>query len=130
MKLLELASRVALANNEPRILGHHDKKQFLLAAVVERDDGAIVVSSNIITQNPMPSAHAEARVLKKSDANCILYVARVLRNGDWAMSKPCPGCQNLIRSRRVSKVYYTIGVNEYGIWYPKNDRWYLVKREK
>ena len=127
---LNLAANIARDSTQPKAMGHSDKKQFLLGAVAIRTDGATVVSTNILTQTPHASAHAEARVLKKADQGCVLYVARVLRNGVWALSKPCCNCQKLIRSRRVARVYYTICENEFGVWYPATNKWYHIKREK
>jgi tRNA(Arg) A34 adenosine deaminase TadA len=97
-------------------LGNDDGKEYLLASLIQRKDGAIVISYNAKTKEPTPSCHAEARALRKADAGAILYVARVTRDGKWAMSKPCKYCQSYIKNRRIKKVYYTIGPNEYGIW--------------
>lgn len=108
IQMLHIASSIAA--------GHMDKKNFLLAALVKRKDGAIVIAHNAKTEQPMPSCHAEARALKKADAGAILYVARVTRDGAWAMSKPCKTCQSYIRNKHVKRVYYTIGPNEYGVW--------------
>lgn len=127
---LKLAADVAQDGEEPRNDNHSNKKQYLLGAVAKRTDDAVVVSTNIFTKIPHSSGHAEARVLKKADIGCTLYVARVTRDGKWAISKPCENCQKLIRSRRVLKVYYTICENEFGIWYPDSDKWYHIKREK
>jgi deoxycytidylate deaminase len=111
--------------------GGDKNKNYLLMAMAERSDGAVVISPNALTKIPMYAAHAEARVLKKADANCILYVARVLREtGDWAISKPCPRCQALIRARHVKKVYYTIEPNKYGVWNVKKNEWFEVTRTK
>jgi len=127
MKLLEVAAKIALGSANENL---HHNRQFLIGALAERTDGAIVVSHNITAPSPMPTAHAESRVLRKADARCTLYVARVTRDGLWAMSKPCANCQNLIRSRRVHKVYYTIAPGHYGIWKVKSDEWIEVKRTK
>ena len=108
MKLLNLAAAVALGNKS--------KKNFLLAAVVQRKDGVVVISVNSMTEIPAPSGHAEARAIRKADTGSTLYVARVTRDGKWAMSKPCKTCQTLIRNKGIKKVYYTIGQNEYGVW--------------
>jgi tRNA(Arg) A34 adenosine deaminase TadA len=110
MELLNIAARLALGGDE--------KRNYLLSAVVKRSDGALVVSTNALTKEPEPAAHAEARALRKADWGATLYVARVLRQGGWALAKPCGRCQALIRSRGVKKVYYTIGPNEYGVWEP------------
>lgn len=127
MKLLEVAAKIALGSDNENL---HHNRQFLIGSLAERSDGAIVISHNITAQEPTPSAHAEARVLRKADAGCVLYVARVTRDGVWAMSKPCMNCQKLIRSRRVNKVYYTIAPGHYGVWKVKSDEWIEVKRTK
>ena len=111
MRLLEFAAARAL-----RGLRSHIQKNYLLAAVIVRKDGAIVVSTNAVTQNPNPSAHAEARALKKADFGAELYVARVIRDGTWVMAKPCKTCQALIRAKGIRKVYYTISPDNYGVW--------------
>jgi tRNA(Arg) A34 adenosine deaminase TadA len=102
--------------------GADDGKEYLLASMVLRRDGAIVISHNAKTKTPTPSCHAEARVLRKSDAGATLYVARVTRDGQWAIAKPCVNCQTAIRNKRVKRVYYTIGPNEYGIWDVMKDK--------
>jgi tRNA(Arg) A34 adenosine deaminase TadA len=114
MKLLNLAAKIAFGSDR--------NKDYLLAAVVHRNDGAIVVSTNALTRKPMPLAHAEARVLRKADMGGMLYVARVLRTGEWALSKPCKTCQMLIRSKGIIRVYYTIGPDEYGVWDLKHSK--------
>jgi tRNA(Arg) A34 adenosine deaminase TadA len=114
LKLLNLAAAVALGNKS--------KKNFLLAAVVQRRVGAVLVSTNSKTEVPAPSCHAEARAIRKADVGATLFVARVTRDGEWAISKPCKHCQALIRNRGIKKVYYTIGPNEYGIWNVGKDR--------
>jgi tRNA(Arg) A34 adenosine deaminase TadA len=114
MRLLDVAAALALAEK--------GRKNFRLGAVIKRLDGAIVTATNHHTKFPNPSAHAEARALRKADWGCVLYVARVTADGGWALSKPCKRCQAIIRNRGVKKVYYTIGPNEYGVWYPKQKK--------
>lgn len=103
-------------------LGCDKRKNYRLAAVCVRRDGAITFSRNELTQTPQPRCHAESRVLQKSDNGCTLYVARVHADGCWAQSKPCSRCQAIIRNMGVSKVVYTIGPGEYGTWYPQKDK--------
>jgi tRNA(Arg) A34 adenosine deaminase TadA len=119
MKLLKIAAAVAFGNQSKNPFL---RKDYLLAAVIQRRDGAIVVSTNSLSHLPTPSGHAEARAIRKADVGCVLYVARVTRDGQWAMSKPCKHCQALIRNRGIRKVYYTIGPNEYGIWNVGKDK--------
>ena len=47
-----------------------------------------------------------------------LYVCRLLSNGEFALAKPCTDCQQILDSFGVSKVYYTIDDETYGIWKP------------
>ena len=44
-----------------------------------------------------------------------LYVCRLLRNGEFALAKPCDTCQRLLDKAGVRKVYYTISNEEFGI---------------
>lgn len=37
-----------------------------------------------------------------------LYIVRRHKNGDLAMSRPCPGCMSLLLANGVRRVYYTI----------------------
>lgn len=113
MRLLELAAAIAKGGKSSVA---NKKKNYLIAAIAQRTDGAIVISQNSQTKEPEPNAHAEVRVLKKADIGCTLYVARVLRDGTWAMAKPCNKCQTRIRNRGVKRVYYTIGPDEWGVW--------------
>lgn len=108
MKYLELACRIAAG-------ACWQEKHFLLAAVAQREDGAIVTATNIRTQDRIHSAHAEYRALKKAGTGATLWVARIDRYGQWAMAKPCSKCESLIKNKRVKRVYYTISPNEYGV---------------
>jgi len=112
---LDLAAKIAL--------GGSPKRSFWLGAVAKRKDGAIVVSTNEKVQKPTPTAHAEARVLRKAGKGATLWVGRVMRSDhSWAMAKPCKKCQALIRSMGVVKVYYTISPGNFGVWYPQKDK--------
>jgi len=112
LKMLEQAANLA-ANAKT-------ERNFLLGSIALRQDGTLVYSINsTISVHPVPSAHAEARVLRKSGIGATLWVARVLKDKEtWAMAKPCANCQSLITNRRIKKVIYTIGPKEYGIWFP------------
>lgn len=112
--MLELAARVAKGGNQDR--------NFRLGCVAIRKDGAIVMSTNEKTQVPNPSAHAEARALRKAGYGSTLYVARITAEGELTMAKPCPRCQAKIRSYGVKKVIYSIAPGEFGIWYPEKQK--------
>jgi len=67
-------------------------------------------------------AHGEHKIARKLDHGAIVYVVRVLRkDGTLAMSRPCPDCQAILRSKRVKKVYYSINPEQYGIYIPADD---------
>lgn len=57
------------------------------------------------------SIHAEIdalRKMKREDvAGMTLYVARFMKNGSFARSKPCSGCNRAIRELGIRKVVYT-----------------------
>jgi tRNA(Arg) A34 adenosine deaminase TadA len=89
-----------------------DKRQYWIGAVGKRSDGTLVFSSNGPTPKPDRCSHAEYKLTKKLDYGAIVYVARVLRNGDFAMAKPCANCVRALQSKRVKRVYYTIANNE------------------
>lgn len=110
MKMLKEAAKIAATNDLD--------KNFIFGCIARRKDGTLVYSTNILVQKPTPEGHAEARILRKAGHGAVLWIARILRDGSWAMAKPCPDCQTLIKNRRVSRVYYTIGPDEYGVWDP------------
>lgn len=89
-------------------------QHFKIAALAVRKDGALVRSINLPTKDPNPRVHAESRVMLKAGWGSTVYVARVLRNGIPALSRPCADCERLMRARGVKKVYYTIDNDEYG----------------
>ena len=109
MKYLELATKIAKANAAV-------EKHFLFGIVAQRNDGTIVISTNIRTRNPMIAAHSEARILKKCDQGATLWISRIDRMGNWVMAQPCSQCSSLIRNRGVRKVHFTISNGVYGVW--------------
>jgi hypothetical protein len=103
---LEIAGRIGIKRSD-------DKRQYWLGAVGERNDGTLVFSCNGPTPQPDRCSHAEYKLSKKLDYGAVVYVARVLRNGDFAMAKPCKNCIKVLKSKKVKKVYFTIGPNKY-----------------
>jgi len=109
LSYIQLASEVADLSTD------RHRKAFV-GAVAIRSDGVIVSSRNGYIINPSdtyPSAHAEARVLRKAGYGCTLYVARVKRDGSLAMAKPCSTCHSMIKSRGVKSVYYSVSNTEW-----------------
>lgn len=93
--------------------------------------GCVIVSKNTIislgfndgikthpkSPHPFYSLHAEvdAVVSARTDiSGSIVYVARILKNGKLAMSKPCEHCEALLRRSGVKAA-----------WYSTNDGWEL-----
>jgi len=111
MKMLDDAAKLAAETKQ-------EGKQFLLGCIAERQDGVLVKSTNAKVRTPEASGHAEARSLRKAGFGATLWVARVLRDGSWAMAKPCKHCETLIRNKGVKKVYYTTGPNSWESWDP------------
>jgi tRNA(Arg) A34 adenosine deaminase TadA len=106
-RYFRLAKRVAIKGD--------DCRQFRLGAVGIRRDGTIVASRNIPNREPEPQAHAEARLTKKLDHGAIVYVVRVARSGKLTIARPCKSCRRAMKHRGVTKCYYSINENEYGV---------------
>jgi len=110
-KMLTQAAAVALGNANRSV----DNRTFTLGAVGLRNDGVIVSSRNVSALDYAPDHHAEARLVRKMTPNSIIWVARVLKNGTWAIAKPCNPCRTRLKAAGVRRVVYTIGHNEWGI---------------
>jgi len=66
------------------------------------------------------STHAEMdavlKVRNKTDLNgCKIYVARVLKLGGVAMSRPCEICEQVLFNYGIKRAIYTVNNNEYGV---------------
>lgn len=110
LKLIKLAAEVA------DLSADRSRKAFL-GAVAIRKDGVIVHARNSATHPPNfsknPNSHAEFKVLHKAGDDSSVYVARVTRDGNLALAKPCPRCLAVMRSHRVEMVYYSISNDEW-----------------
>jgi len=92
-----------------------DERSFFVGAMGFRADGAIVFARNSPAEIPTPSAHAEARLVKKLGKNApLVLVARysVGRQG-LAMAKPCPACEAILKSYKVKQVIYSTGIDAF-----------------
>ena len=106
-KYLEQAAKIALKKLD---------RTYLMAALAVRKDGALISCRNGFPLEPNQLHHAEARLCRKLDTADTVFVARILRTGNiWAMARPCDVCQILLKSKRVKRVVYTIGPNEWGV---------------
>lgn len=108
-QLLNLAAQTAAKKNSI------DKRSFRLGAVGIRSDGAITTSRNASSYDRFPQGHAEVRLSRKLDLGAIVFVARITRDGNWALARPCGNCMRTLIKRGVKRICYTIGPNEYGV---------------
>jgi phosphoribosylformylglycinamidine (FGAM) synthase-like amidotransferase family enzyme len=94
---------------------------FLVMSMGIRSDGVKVFSSNGAAKFSkgqdvkIKVAHAEQRLCRKLDKGAEVYVARVHANGNYALAASCITCRRTMKARGVSRVFYTIGPNEYGV---------------
>jgi len=110
-RMLSLAAEVAGEGRD-----RDDNRTFILGAVGLRNDGVLVTARNCAAMDVAPNHHAEARVVRKLTPNSTVWVARVSRlNNDWAMARPCRGCQKRMKAMGVKKAIYTIGPSEWGV---------------
>lgn len=107
---LEMAAHFAALETRP------DDRNFRLGAVGIRGDGVIVCARNSACREPTPDAHAEARLARKLGGGTV-FVARILQNGQWGLARPCPPCLTRLKAKRVERIFYTIGPNEWGCLY-------------
>lgn len=116
---MEKASRVAVTAHRPLAAGgitvtHHH------AAIIIKGGRTLGVGVNRMTNHPdhvpdvkrQASIHAEVAAVRacgNSDLRgATIYVARVNRRGEQAMSKPCQNCQDFLVERGIKKIFYTI----------------------
>jgi tRNA(Arg) A34 adenosine deaminase TadA len=101
-KYFKLAAKIAYGKDETR--------SFLLSAIGVRADGSIVKAINSPSSEPNRQAHAEWKLSRKLDTGSTVFVCRVrLLDGKKAMARPCHSCLKVLRSRGVSRVYFTTG---------------------
>lgn len=110
--MLRAACNAALQNE----IRGKDIRGFLIGSVGLRNDGVIVSSRNIASADLAPNHHAEARLCKMLTPGSTVWVARVLRQTrQWAMARPCPGCQVRLKAVGVKRIVYTIAHDEWGV---------------
>lgn len=97
------------------------RRGFQLGAIGITPEGRIYHAKNlplIVSENyfrPIPSAHAEFKLARALPRGSVVYVVRLLKNGEHAMARPCPSCMTALAHRAVKKIYYTIGPGEWGV---------------
>lgn len=108
----EIAANLARKKNDL------DKRAYFIGAIAIRGDGTMVSAVNGSDTARNRQIHCEYRICKKIDHGATVYLARIgLSDGKFRIAKPCRNCRKVLRSKKVKKVYYTIGPNEYGVLY-------------
>jgi cytidine deaminase len=90
-------------------------KKYKIGAIGIRKDGTIVKSHNIPCRDKSPDVHAERRLCRKLDQGSTVYVVRIGGDNKYKNCRPCAGCQAVMRNKGVSKCYYSINSQEYGV---------------
>lgn len=89
-------------------------------AIIVKGSKTLAVGINRNVNNPNQvsnpkteaSIHAEVAALnacrRANLEGAVIYVARILKDGSPAMSKPCENCQKALREAGIKKVFYTV----------------------
>jgi hypothetical protein len=95
-----------------------NRRDYLLGAVGERGDGAVVFARNEATQIRTPEAHAEFRLCSKLGLYApLVIVVRVSKlTGELTLSKPCSSCEKMLRRSKVCKVIYSTDQGMERLW--------------
>ncbi len=114
----EMAAEAAIVSDD-----RSDHRAFLLGAIGQRSDGKLVKARNGSANVQVRKGHAEYRLQQKLDYHATIYVVRIrIDNGCYAMSRPCSQCRKCLFSKVVDKVYYSVNDEQYGIYYPAEER--------
>ena len=112
-KFTTAAHAIAMTGN-----GVDMKSKFRLGAILVHKNSIVSVGMNSYKTHPLmaartewPFLHAEQHAIIRAGVdNCEgldLYVARVLKNNELALSKPCDVCAKLIKNVGIKNVYYS-----------------------
>ncbi len=115
-RLGEIAKAIALSAQG---VGGRSGNNFRLGACITNRNHVLSASTNSYKTHrqlhrfyPYPNIHAEAGAILRLGidqcAGCDLYVARVLKNNQLALAKPCEYCLELIKFAQIRNVYYSI----------------------
>jgi len=96
-----------------------DGKQMVGAAVFVGSKCVSTASNSMYKSDPKacshyqwPFPHAEFNAIKRVDkrhslSDSVVYIVRILKNGDISNSKPCCECANMLKNSGVKAVYYS-----------------------
>jgi deoxycytidylate deaminase len=94
----------------------NSEHKFQLGCVIVKNNKVIGAGWNTTkthTKSPQKykTLHAEMSALfsaKKAPVKgAEAYVFRILKNGEYALAKPCPICENMLKLAGIKKVHYT-----------------------
>ena len=105
------------------------RKAFRLGSVLVNKNSIISVGNNSYKTHPLlkhrtewPFLHAEQHaIIRRGLDNCEgldLYVVRILKNFNYAISYPCDVCKQLIKEVGIRNVYYIDEKGEFAKWNP------------
>ena len=121
-------SRIERLLDRAMIVAHTSEHQkWKLGAVLMRGSSIIAASPNIvrnppfITQGPGASFHAEDRCLRRTfyqadrAEGATIIVARVSKNGEQRLARPCISCYTKLIEAGVSRIIYTLDNYGHGV---------------
>ena len=105
------------------------RKTYRLGSVLVNKNSIISVGNNSYKTHPLlkdrtewPFLHAEQHaIIRRGLDNCEgldLYVVRILKNFNYAISYPCDVCKQLIKEVGIRNVYYIDEKGEFAKWNP------------
>ena len=97
---------------------------FRLGAILVHRNSIVSIGMNSYKTHPLmaartswPFLHAEQNaIIRAGMDHCEgldLYIARVLKNNDLALSKPCKVCIKLIEDVGIRNIYYSTNAKEF-----------------
>ena len=118
-KFTTAAYAVAMTGNGVGMRG-----KFRLGAILVYKNNIVSIGMNSYKTHPLmaartewPFLHAEQHAIVRAGVdNCEgldLYIARVLKNNDLALSKPCDVCTELIKDVGIKNVYYSTDAKKF-----------------
>ena len=118
-----IAARAVAMNS----LGVGPRNTFRLGAILVDKNSILSVGNNSYKTHPLmayrtkwPFLHAEQHaIIRRGLDNCEghdLYVVRILKNLDYAISYPCKVCRQLISDVGIRNIFYINKTGKYSQW--------------
>lgn len=94
--------------------GENERTFFIGCVGIRASDNALIYAYNGKVDKPNPEIHAEVRACKKLTPGSVLYIARILKSGEFALARPCKNCIRVLKNKSIKKVYFSINNFEFG----------------